>query len=268
MNAADALFWLKKVVGFWLMPLPLSLLLIVGGGLLWRFTSRKQLGGCLAIAGGLWLLVCSNAGVGTWLVHPLETKFPPQPPLLAGAPLPTPLAGCEFVAVLGGGHTTVQGWAANNQLSSSALSRIVEGVRLVRQLPQAHLIVSGPASADGGPSHARLLAEVALSLGVEPGRIIEIDTARDTEAEAVAIREIAGDRPVALVTSAWHLPRAMALCWQQNVEAVACPSDYAARTDRPRAREFMSWNIGGLERSTKAIYELIGATWSRLRGRA
>jgi uncharacterized SAM-binding protein YcdF (DUF218 family) len=191
--------------------------------------------------------------------------------LNVGAPLPASLARCEFVAVLGGGHSHVPGWSANNQLSASALSRIVEGVRLVRQLPRARLIVSGPADEDGvesGPSHARMLAEVARSLGVESERIVEIDTARDTEAEAVAIRAITGGRPVALVTSAWHLSRAMALCERQAIDAVACPADYAARTDRVRSGEFLKWNVGGLERSTKAIYELIGAAWSRLRGRA
>jgi len=262
-------FWLKKVVGYWLMPLPLSLILMVVGATLLRFTDRKRLGrGCL-FAGALWLLICSNAGVGTWLVRGLEGRFPSQPALLENSEIPAALARCEFVAVLGGGHTYVPGWPANNQLSSSALARIIEGVRLVRRLPQARLIVSGPVNERvSGPSHARMLADVAVSLGVERERILEIDTARDTENEAVAIRAIAGNRSVAVVTSAWHMPRSIALCQRQNIDAVACPTDYAAATDRAIPSDFYKWNLGGLERSTKAIYERIGATWSRLRGKS
>lgn len=262
------LFWLKKTVGFWLMPLPFSLLLIVSGAALLRFTRWKKTGRILAVGGGAWLVACSNVGVGTWLVRGLESRFPSQPAFAAGAPLPAPLTRCAFVAVLGGGHRFAAGWPANHQLSDSALARIVEGVRILRQLPDARLVVSGPVDErEGGPSHARLLADVAESLGVPRNRIIEISGARDTEQEAVALRTAAGDAPVALVTSAWHLPRAMALCRRQNIDALACPADYAARPPRLRPVDFVTWNLTGLERSTKAVYELIGATWSRLRGK-
>lgn len=262
------LFWLKKVVGFWLMPLPLSLALIVAGSCLLGLTRWKKTGRALALAGITWLVVCSNAGVGTWLVRGLESRYPAQPAFTADAPPPAPLARCAYVAVLGGGHSVVAGWPANQQLSDSALARIVEGVRIVRQLPAARLIVSGPSdSRDEGPTHASLLREVAVSLGVSRDRIIEIDTARDTEAEAVAIAAITRGAPVAVITSAWHMPRALALCRRQGIDALACPADYEGRPPELRWTDFATWNIGGLERSTKAIYEHIGATWSHLRDR-
>lgn len=263
------LFWLKKVIGYWLMPMPLSLLLIVVGVSLLRWSSKKRLGHCTFIAGCVWLLLCTNSGVGTWMVRHFEGRYPAQPTLLENDPLPARLERCEFIAVLGGGHTYVPGWSANNQLSPSALARIVEGVRLARRLPDARLIVSGPVNERvGGPSHARMLADFAVAFGVSRDRIIEIDTARDTEEEAAGIRAIAGDKPVALVTSAWHLPRAMALCTRRQIDALPCPSDYAAPTDRAIVSDFYKWNLGGLERSTKAVYEFIGNTWARLRGKA
>jgi uncharacterized SAM-binding protein YcdF (DUF218 family) len=263
------LFWLKKVVGYWLMPLPFSLLLVAIGLVLVRLTARRRLGRGLIFAGGAWLLICTNSGIGTWMVRHLEGRYPSQPALSGGAPLPATLARCGFIAVLGGGHTYVPDWPANNQLSPSALARIVEGVRLAHGMPHARLIVSGPLNERvGGPTHARMLADVAVSLGISRERIMEIDTARDTEEEAAAIRSLAGDRPVALVTSAWHLPRAMALCARQNIHALPCPADYTAQTDRAIPSDFYKWNLGGLERSTKAVYEFIGATWARLRGKA
>jgi uncharacterized SAM-binding protein YcdF (DUF218 family) len=254
-------FWLKKLIGFWLMPLPFSLALIIGGALLWRFSRFQRTARTCVITGALWLALCSNVGIGTWLVLNFENRFPARPE-------PAALARCEFIVVLGGGHTPVAAWPANNQLSPSALSRIVEGVRLARQLPGTRLVVSGPADKSGiGATHARLYADVAVSLGIDRERIIEITDARDTEQEAVALRTLVGDRPVALVTSAWHLPRSMALCDYRKIDALACPADFVARPPELRLRDFLSWNVGGLERSTKAIYEHLGTTWSRLRGK-
>ena len=261
------MFWLKKVVGFWLMPLPLSLALIIIGVVLLRFTSKRRLGRGLTLAGVAWLVICGNAGIGTRLVLSLENRFPAIPELRETASLPAPLERCRFVAVLGGGHSYVAGWSANNQLSPSALARIVEAVRIARRLPASRLVVSGPADPDGGPSHARLLADTAVALGVERERITEIDSARDTENEAVALKSIAGDAPVALVTSASHMPRSMALCRRQQLDVLACPTDYTARDREVKPLDFIKWNVSGLERSTKAFYEFLGLTWARLRNK-
>jgi uncharacterized SAM-binding protein YcdF (DUF218 family) len=261
------MFWLKKVIGALLMPLPLSLALIIAGISLLYFTRRDRLGRRLVAIGIAWLIICSNVGVSTWLAESLENRFPAIAELPAGSPLPAPLERCQIIVVLGGGHSPVSGWSANNQLSPSALARIVEGTRLARRLPGARLVVSGPAAPEGGPTHARLLADVAVALGVARERITEIDTARDTESEAIAVRSIAGAKPVALVTSAWHLPRATALCRRQGLDVLPCPADYAARTAGVQSMDFLLWNVGGLERSTKAIYEFLGLGWARLRGR-
>ena len=262
------LFWLKKVIGFWLMPLPFSLGLIIVGVLVWRFTQRRRLARGLVAGGLFWLMLLSNEGVGTWLVRGLEQRFPSIPELPSATPLPAALARCEVIVVLGGGHNYVPGWSPNNELSASALSRIVEAVRMAHRMPGARIIVSGPPDPNGGPTHARVLADTAAALGVARERITEIATARDTEDEAAAVRVLAKGAPVALVTSAWHLPRAMALCRRQGLDLLACPCDYSARTTTLRPKDFFRWNVGGLERSTKAFYEWIGLTWVRLRGKA
>jgi uncharacterized SAM-binding protein YcdF (DUF218 family) len=84
----------------------------------------------------------------------------------------------------------------------------------------------------------------------------------------VQIRGVAGDAQVALVTSAWHMHRTAALCRRQGLDVIACPSDHAALPPQLHATDFLRWNVTGLERSTKAVYEIIGDAWSRLRGKA
>jgi len=257
------MFWLKKFVSFWLMPLPLCLALLVAGLALSLGSRRRPVGRSLLAAATALLLLFGNKGLSTRLLRPLEAAYPPAPEMPSGAPVPVPLAACRFVVVLGGGNGHTTGMSANNQLSTSALARLVEAVRLIRVLPSAQLIVSGPP--DGNHrSHASILKDAAVSLGVEPSRIRCIDTARDTAEEAAAVRAIAGRTPVALVTSAWHMPRAAALFRQARVAFVACPADFVARSHPDFDWTDLLWDSESLERSTLAVHERLGILWLRL----
>jgi uncharacterized SAM-binding protein YcdF (DUF218 family) len=175
------------------------------------------------------------------------------------------IAGCQVVAVLGGGHADMPELPATSQLSASALARIVEAVRILRALPDARLIVSGPGDA-GRPSHAAILAAAAESLGVDAARISLIDTARDTEDEAREVARLAAGRRVALVTSAWHMPRAAHLFRKAGVDFVACPADFVSRGSGRLRWDDLGWDSESLVRSTMAVHEWLGLLWLRLRG--
>ena len=261
------LFWLKKSVSFWLMPLPLCLtLLAVGlGFLLW--SRRARLGRGLLIAGTVLLMLFSNKFVSTALVRPLEARYAPIPEFRAAAPSSPELAACRYVVVLGSGNGHAPGLSALNQMSVSALSRIAEAVRVLRVLPDARLIVSGPTDYAAKPSHATMLARAAESLGIERSRVSFIEQARDTEEEALAVQRLVGTEPFALVTSAWHMPRTMALFRHAGLTPLPCPADYSARTgDSWQWSDFL-WDVSSLERSTWAVRERIGYLWIWLRGR-
>lgn len=94
-----------------------------------------------------------------------------------------------------------------------------------------------------------------------------IDWARDTEQEAQAVRSIAGRGPVALVTSAWHMPRAAGLFRHLDVAFVPCPADYLGRADPGWDPSDLGWDVESLDRSTHAVHEYLGILWERLRGR-
>ncbi len=259
------MFWLKKFVSFWLMPLPFCAALLIFGLFLTRSQRRSRLGRGLLVAAAALLVLLSNKAVSNGLLRPLEDRYPAIPEIAAGAPSPAPLAGCGFVVVLGGGHTDMPGKPATSQLSTAALERVTEAVRLLRALPEARLIVSGPGE-PGRPTHAAVLAAAAESLGVDPARITQVDTALDTEDESQAVSRIVGGARVALVTSAWHMPRAARLFRRAGVDFVPCPTDFVARENfRPSWVDF-SWDSESLERSTQAVHEWLGLAWLRLRG--
>lgn len=259
-------FWLKKQLGYWLMPLPLCLLLLVVGSGLMLSRRRPRLGRALILTGSGLLLILSNNLVSKWLVRPLENRYPAIPELRVGVSLPPALAECRYVIVLGSGNGNAPGLSALAQLSSSANARLVEAVRLLRALPEAQLLVSGPAERSY-ESHATVLARAAVSLGIEPRRIVLIENGRDTEDESMAVREKIGRQPFALVTTAWHMPRSVALFRHAGLTPLPCPADYTAHLDPKWNWNDLVCDVGSLERSTAAVHERLGNAWIWLRGK-
>jgi uncharacterized SAM-binding protein YcdF (DUF218 family) len=261
-------FWLKKAVTFVLTPLSVSVLLVLAG--LWLLgqpqRERRRLGRGLVAAGLLLLLVFSNNQVSIWLARPLERQYAPVGEITADTAVPPALARCRYIVVLGGGQGDAASLSAASQLSTSALGRITEGVRLLRLVPDARLIVSGPGERDR-PSHATTLARAAISLGAPADRIVKIEQAHDTEEESHAVRALIGDAPVALVTSAWHLPRAAALFRQAGVDILPCPADFLAKSGDEWHADTLLCDSDSLARSTYALHEYLGRAWLWLRGK-
>jgi uncharacterized SAM-binding protein YcdF (DUF218 family) len=257
------LFWLKKALTLPFLPLHFALFVgTVGLFLSWRRSSAR-LGLVLMTVALLSLLVFSNARVATALVVPLESSYAPMPEARSAGDLPAELKDCTAVVVLGGGHTDHTSVSRVSQLSPAALARLTEGIRLARLLPKAKLIVSGNNGAD--ISHAQVLAEAAESLGFAAERIVRMDEPRDTEDEAAGIKQRIGSAPFALVTSAWHMPRAMTLCRRAALNPVACPTDFIVRPGSKIPFAWLRWDIGQLEASTWVMHERVGLLWIRVR---
>ena len=260
------LFALKKFISYWLMPLPLCLVGLAAGIALIRLGKSPRLGWTMTISALALLMLASNKFVSRSLIRPLETVYPAMPEFVPDQPLAPALISCRHVVVLGGGNGYSPGTAATHLLSNAALARVAEAVRLLRILPEAKLVVSGPPIGTGA-AHATVLARAAESLGIDKARIVYIDNARDTEEESRAVFRLVGDAPVALVTSAWHMPRAMALFRNAGVNALACPADYRTHAYDPFGWNDLAWEISALERSSLAVRERLGFAWARLRGK-
>jgi uncharacterized SAM-binding protein YcdF (DUF218 family) len=260
-------FWPKKILTLFFLPLHFALFAGVVGLVLLHLRRRERLGRFLLTAAISALVIFSNRGVSSLLIRPLESRFPAMPEFSATAPaIPAGLMGCRHIIILGGGHGDSPELSRINQLSSAALTRLAEGVRLFRQLPpDSRFVVSGHAG-EGKTTHAQVLAEAAISLGVPADRILRFDTARDTHDEVTALRSLVGDAPVAVVTSAWHMPRTQKLCQGAGLHAVPCPADFMLKPGAATGASLLLFDLGSLERSTKAIHEYLGLVWSSLRG--
>jgi uncharacterized SAM-binding protein YcdF (DUF218 family) len=258
------MFALKKIISASLQPFSLLLGAMVLGLILLRFTKKQRTGQALVLAALAGCYLFSIIPVANAFVRPLESEYPPLLPHAS-----TPLASFEdgsaapaWIVVLGGENVEVPSLAPLQQLGPGSVARLTEAIRLHRLFPEAKLLLSG------GLVHSRLLADAAQSLGVPRDRMELAPDVLDTEDEARALHTIVRQEKMVLVTSAMHMPRAMALFRKVGSLPVAAPTDYAADTGPWSPR-----NLLGLiprakagEQIERALHEYLGLLWAKFRG--
>jgi uncharacterized SAM-binding protein YcdF (DUF218 family) len=255
---------LKKLVSAFLMPLPVCLGIVALGVILLWFTSRQRAGRLLVTVGLGLLTLFSYSGVANLFIRPLENDY--QPLLVAGSPdaRDARARNARWIVVLGGGQSLDRRLPPNSELGEATLARLVEALRLKKQLPAAKVILSG-GFGDDGITHARVLADAAVALGFSREDLVLEQRTFDTADEARFIGSQVGTDPFILVSSASHLPRAAALFRKQGRDPLPSPTGFTAIAGDVEVSAFFpsSWGIGKVER---AWHEYIGYVWSRMRG--
>ncbi|HMD86283.1 MAG TPA: ElyC/SanA/YdcF family protein [Terriglobia bacterium] len=250
------MFFVKKIVSRFFFPLPLSLeFLLVGLFLLW-FTRRQRAGRVLVTCGAMLLVGLSNIFTSNALLRSLEHRYSP----LVVAHMGTGAPGVTFIAVLGGGADHDPDVPVTSHLSPGQMVRLIEGVRLHREIPGSRLILSGDYDS------AVSMAEVAETLGVNAADILPLPEPRDTEEESQQIAPIVGLHRFILVTSASHMPRAMGLFRKRGLQPIAAPTDFLAPRNRLESDDFFPDGYK-LFKSQTAFYEYLGLAWATLRGK-
>jgi uncharacterized SAM-binding protein YcdF (DUF218 family) len=156
--------------------------------------------------------------------------------------------------------------SALGQLDNSSIARLVEGVRIHRKLPNSTLIFSaGPAKGDS-VSQAEVSAKSAIELGVNPDKLMLMQNPTNTMEEAAAYLKLFGNqRPLILVTSAYHMNRALMLFNFLNLHPFPAPVDFAFKQN-PHDHSFhLTPSITNITRTQLAIHEFLGHFWARLR---
>ncbi len=201
---------------------------LVGLYFLGRYKRRKGLAKFAMWASAIWLFVISTSPVPELLTRQLEKQYITLDP----ATLPP---GKEWhIVVLGGGQSNAPELTAANRLSSEALGRLVEGVRLHRLLPGSKIVCSGYAQS-GRLSQAETLAQAALDLGVDPADTLLLVKPAQTKAEASAYFDRFGKHTsLILVTSALHLPRALSWFHRVGLDPIPAPTNHAVKIDPNR----------------------------------
>lgn len=250
-------FTLKKIAGGLLLPLPLLLLTMAVGLLLLWFSRWQKSGKIIISVGWALLLALSLQPIADGLLRPLENRYPTR----------NQADDIDYIVVLGGGYTWNPAWAPSSNLIGNSLPRVTEGVRQWRMHPGAKMIFTGGAAQRNPVSNAQVAATVAASLGVPQADIILLDQPRDTDDEARAVKQRVGERPFLLVTSANHMPRAMAFFHHQGLSPLAAPANQMAIASPLNGWEKALPSPLWLSHSERAVYEGLGSLWQRINGK-
>lgn len=211
----------------------------------------------------LMAIVIAIFPVGDLLRAPLEQKFAQQ----------TTFKSVNGIVILGGSASVALSskWE-QVQLNESA-ERLTTGLMLARQFPEAKILFTGGNSRlwkEANFSSEAGIAEIFFEeQGLDPRRVSFERRARNTYENAVFSFELANPRPDEtwlLVTSAFHMPRAMATFKKAGWgEIVAYPVDY-------RSRPFwqgIDWDFSGhIEALNVAVKEYVGLIAYRYLGYA
>lgn len=257
------LFYLSKVAYFFLQPSNLLIAVALVGVILLTFSKKRRTGMRLAWLAILGLAICGLSPVANWLILPLEERFP----------RPEQIVAYDGIIVLGGAvDTVVTGGRGDTALTTSG-ERITISARLAGLVPNAKVIHSGGKGfvISSQATEAEGAARLFEDFGIAPERIVLEDKSRNTWENAVFTKELVDPKPGQtwlLVTSAYHMPRAMGVFEKAGWEGVtAYPVDYRTRGTQDRSLGFTGVSKG-LRRFDLAFREWVGLVAYRLTGRS
>ena len=177
--------------------------------------------------------------------------------------------------MLGGAEDRLVGKARKAPTLNEAGERIVETVMLARKFPEAKIAFTG---GDAGilyhsDSEAVGAQRMLTDMGVARDRLILEAGARDTYENAVYLKTeldrlglLGPGKRWVLITSAYHMPRAIASFRQAGFDVDAWPVDYRTRGRADLTRPFDKVSEG-LRRVDVATREWVGLLAYRLAGR-
>lgn len=264
-------FVIAKVVFALIAPSNFCLLLIGAGTVLSFRSGWGRLAQRLIIAGFGLLLIFGFSPLARWIAAPLEARF-------AGVTLPAKQA-ITHIIVLGGFEQAALSNSRGRLATNAAGERLLALPVLARRYDQAKVVFSGGDGRLFGDKSdaAKLIFDYLVGAGIPRSRIVVEGKSRNTWENAMLVRQALGGDGAGcacgflLVTSAWHMPRAMGVFEQvgfigKERRLYAWPVDFRTRGGAWDWRPFR-WLHDGLEQSDLAVKEWIGLVVYWLSGR-
>lgn len=239
---------------------PTGPLLLAGLG--WLLAARNKRGGLTLLALALsllWLLSCHGSAV--WLAGHMLTQYPPATVAALHS------SQVQAIVILGGGVLPDAPEYGQPQLRAETAARLRYGLWLGQQtgLPIAFSGGIGWAATSAQTqSEAALAQRVAQQEYGVTLRWLE-DQSRDTAGNARHLEpmlKLEGIAKIALVTHAWHMPRAAAAFASAGMQVVPAPMGFM-RANEHFALEWLP-SGQGLLASRQVLREWLGLAVARL----
>lgn len=246
-------FWLSK--SLWLAIAPDNLLIVVLLIVLELLrrgvvkTARKSLALLLIV-----LLTIAVLPMGDWFLFPLESRFSVNPNFPERP---------DGIIVLGGAEDPLLSELWRQTEINASAERDLAFFAMARKYPDAKLVFTG---GNGSLSKQKqTLADVAealfVQLGMDISRVTFERKSRNTYENATLSKDIVNPKPGekwVLITSAFHMPRAVGIFCKLGWQVIPYPVDHMSRPDNLFQLSFDLANH--LKTFSTAIREWIGMT--------
>ena len=206
-------YYVSKIAWFFTTPSNLLLSLILLGLVLCLFKRLRRFGIGLSLAFTLATIALGLLPIASYILLPLEERFPAFQN--DGRPV-------DGIILLGGAVEASDSKERGQIVANESAERVLDTIQLVHRYPNARILISGGGGTvfGDGAAEAPIIAEYFKSIGIDPARILVEDRSRTTAENAVYSKELAkpreGERWL-LVTSAWHMPRAIGVFEEASV---------------------------------------------------
>jgi uncharacterized SAM-binding protein YcdF (DUF218 family) len=259
--------FLSKLLPLFIYPLGLSIILMIAA-LLVHHNRKTSRGLVLAAALILWL--SSTTGFSNLLARSLEWRFLP----------PEEIPTSEVIVLLGGG-TEPAAYPRSITEINGAGDRVLYVAKLFAEGKAPRILLSGGEIAwlnDGASTPAQDMANILVDIGVPESALILENESQNTYENALMAKEILSELEIdqiLLVTSALHMPRAVALFEKQGFEVIPLPVDYSVTENEPIDGNAGSWanrmlniipSASNIALTTSALKEYLGMLIYTLQG--
>jgi uncharacterized SAM-binding protein YcdF (DUF218 family) len=235
----------------WFLVEPSSL--IVAGIILGAFLARLPFGRKLLWWSAMALFALGVLPFGGLLLAPLEQRFA----------VPTTLEQVDGIIVLAGAERPDLSAVYGEPQFDRYTDRLTTFLMLANRFGGARLLQSGGGGGDSG-NQSDVARELLLGVGIDPTRITFERTSADTcESARLSFEQV---KPLAterwlLVTSAAHMPRAIACFRAAGWRPIPYPTDYK------QGGSFVSfWLFDNLSKLDLAAHEWLGLAYYRMSG--
>lgn len=250
------MFLVKKLLAALFVPPGLFVVLLLIGAFFTR-KRRAQTVFLLFLAAGVYL--ASIVPVANFLLSPLESQY-------AVPGVDDLRTGQAYVVLAGGINDKASDIFGQGTLSSDSTARLVAAYRLYRISRKPIIISGGPAYLSRTPE-SEIGKRFLVKLGVRNDHIMIETRSRDTQENAIYTKEICagkGISKIVLVTSAYHLKRAMLLFMPFFHDVTPCPSDIRTSEDEVRIRDFFP-DAESFHTTSIALRERLGILFHKIK---
>jgi uncharacterized SAM-binding protein YcdF (DUF218 family) len=261
MTDSTLTLFLTKLLPVFVYPLGLAIGLLLLGGLAAALSWRRLSSAAVAVAVA-WLWVAATPAFAEWALGTLERRYPPR----TIADVPT----ADVAIILGGAVGGPVPPRVTVDLGPSS-DRVLHAARLYRAGKVKRVLVTGGNIPwlPGEIPEAELIRDLLIEWGVPAGAITLAGGSRNTFENALEVRAMRERAPFGsalLVTSAAHMPRAMAVFAKAGLPVTAATTD----VEVVEGAEWtpLRWlpDAAALAATTMAIKEWIGLLAYRARG--